>query len=268
MMYALRVLRAEFVRDVTTALRYPMELIAGLVIMFALFMGLYTGASSLAGNVALAEGSRELLVIRFCMWFLAIVAINSMSVDIENEARQGTLEQLFLSAQSFLGLLWIRGTVHLITGSTMVFALSIMLQWATGRWLHISLGTLGPVLLAIILCVIGLLGFGLILGGFSILFKRIGQLAAIVQFCLFFLAFLDVEKLHSAASAIVANLPFTRGVDILGKLLADSQPLAAAELWSQLGWLALDSVVYALLGSLVFAAMARKARQAGALGHY
>jgi ABC-2 type transport system permease protein len=267
-MYALRLMRAELVRDVTTSLRYPMELIAGLIIMFALFMGLYTGASSLAGGATLAEGSRELLVVRFCMWFLAIVAINSMSVDIENEARQGPLEQLFLCAPSFLSLLWIRGTVHLITGSTMVFALSILLQWATGQWLHISLATLGPVVLAVVLCVVGLLGFGLILGGFSVLLKRIGQLAAIVQFGLFFLAFLDLNKLHPVAAGIVANLPFTRGVHILGKLLADAQPLSNTELWTQMAWLAMDSTVYAIIGSLVFAALSRKARQQGALGHY
>src|SRR5436853_7740766 len=134
MTHTLRLLRAELVRDVTTSLRYPLELLAGLVIMFALFMGLYTGARSLAGGAVIA-GSHELLVVRFCMWFLAIVSINSMSVDIENEARQGTLEQLFLCAPSFTALLWVRGTVHLFTGSSMVIALSLLLQWATGHWL-------------------------------------------------------------------------------------------------------------------------------------
>jgi ABC-2 type transport system permease protein len=268
----LQLLKAELVRDVTTALRYPMELFAGLIIMFALFMGLYTGARSLAGG-ALLEGSQELLVVRYCMWFLAIVAINSMSVDIENEARQGTLEQLYLCAPSFMGLLWIRGTVHLLTGSSMVVVLSLLLQAATGNWLHISLVSLGPVVLTVVLTVAGLLGFGLILGGLSIVFKRVGQLAAILQFGLFFLAFLEPAKLHPVAGAVVANLPFTRGVALLGGLLAgpgaaNTQALGGAELWIGLAWLALDSAAYALVGSLVFLAMERRARLHGALGHY
>lgn len=268
----IQLLRAELIRDVTTALRYPMELIAGLVIMFALFMGLYTGAQSLTGG-SLIAGSQELLVVRYCMWFLAIIAINSMSVDIENEARQGTLEQLYLCAPSFMGLLWIRGTVHLLTGSSMVVCLSILLQAATGRWLHISLGSLGPVILTVVLTVGGLLGFGLIIGGLSIVFKRVGQLAAILQFALFFLAFVDLGRMHPFAAAVVSNLPFTRGVGILGRLLADplsSNALAPSnpELWIAVLWLALDSACYALLGSFIFGAMEKKARRQGALGHY
>jgi ABC-2 type transport system permease protein len=267
-----QVLRAEFIRDVTTSLRYPVELFAGLFIMFVLFMALLMGAKSLAGG-ALQAGSQELMVLRYCMWFLAIIAINSMSVDIENEARQGTLEQLFICAPNFLGLLWTRGTVHLLTGSTMVVVLSLLLQAVTGRWLHLSLATLGPVLLTVALCVTGLLGFGLMLGALSVVFKRIGQLASIFQFGLFFLAFVDLSKLAPAAAAIVANLPFTRGVDLLGRLLADPGSARALgpgdpALWTGLAWLLLDSAVYAALGSLVFSAMEQRARKQGALGHY
>lgn len=267
-----QLLWAELVRDVTTALRYPMELIGGLVIMFALFMGLIAGASFLADG-ELAAGSQELLVVRYCMWFLAIIAINSMSVDIENEARQGTLEQLFLCAPSFMGLLWIRGTVHLLTGSSMVVVLSLLLQAATGKWLHLSAAAILPVIVIITLTVVGLLGFGLILGGLSIVFKRIGQVAAIMQFALLFLAFLDLGRMHPLAAGLIANLPFTRGVDLLGRLLAD--PAAAGALtpsdpalWSGLGLLLINSLVYAGLGSLVFTLMERKARNMGALGHY
>jgi ABC-2 type transport system permease protein len=267
-----QVLQAEFVRDITTSLRYPIELLAGLFIMFVLFMALLMGAKTLAGG-ALQGGSQELMVLRYCMWFLAIIAINSMSVDIENESRQGTLEQLYICAPSFLGLLWTRGTVHLLTGSTMVIVLSLLLQLTTGHWLHLSVAALGPVLLTVALCVAGLLGFGLILGGLSVLFKRVGQLASIMQFGLFFLAFVDLSKLSPALAAVVANLPFTRGVDILGRLLgdpADARTLSPAnpELWTMLGWLTLDSAVYVVLGSLVFSALERRARRGGALGHY
>jgi ABC-2 type transport system permease protein len=268
----LQLLRAEFIRDLTTSLRYPMELLAGLFIMFSLFMGLITGAKSLAGG-QLQAGTQEQAVVIYCMWFLAIVSLNSMSVDIENEARQGTLEQLFLCSPSFLGLLWIRGAVHLLTGSSMVVVLSLVLQAATSHWLHLEAPAVGPVALAIVLTTLGLLGFGLILGGLSLVFKRIGQLAAILQFGFFVLAFLNLTSLSVSAQAVVANLPFTRGVDILKHLLAPpgtAQALGPASpaIWHSLGWLAADSLVYAVLGSFVFVAMERVARRQGALGHY
>jgi ABC-2 type transport system permease protein len=267
----LQTLRAEFIRDVTTSLRYPLELIGGLVIMFVLFMGMYTGGKALAGGQLLA-GSQEALVLGFCMWFLGIIAINSMSVDIENEARQGTLEQLYICAPNFLGLLWTRGTVHLLTGSTMVFVLSLLLQAATGSWLHLSLATLGPALLVIALSVVGLLGFGLMLGGISIVFKRIGQLAAMLQFGLLFLA-LPHPGAPPLLGAFLQHLPLARGVELLrGLLTLPGQQGAlgpgSATLFAGLAWLVLDSAVYALLGSLVFSAMEKRARQQGALGHY
>ncbi len=52
----LKIARAEAVRDFKTALRYPVELCTGLVIMYVLFMALYLGALSLAGGKGLGAG--------------------------------------------------------------------------------------------------------------------------------------------------------------------------------------------------------------------
>ena len=57
------------------------------------------------------------MVIGFTMWFFAIMAINTMSMDIESEARQGTLEQVYLHAPNYLGLLWLRALAHMTLGA-------------------------------------------------------------------------------------------------------------------------------------------------------
>jgi ABC-2 type transport system permease protein len=257
--------RAEFVRDFTLTLRYPLELFTGLFVLYLLFMGLFMGARLIAGQQALS-GNLDGVVIGYTMWFFAMMAINTMSVDIESEARQGTLEQVYLNASNYLGLLWVRSAVHLSMGAGVVVALAVLIQATTGNWLHLTWATLPAVVLVIILTVAGLSGFGLLLGGLSLTFKRIGQLSAIVQFSLFFLAYANLASIPLPWRYVVAHLPMARGVDILKTLLAidaDLSSVAANTLW-----LAADSLCYVILGSLVFLAMERIARKGGMLAHY
>ena len=81
----LKIARAELIRDVTTSLRYPLQLLTGLFIIYVLFMGLYMGARAIAGKFALS-GDLDGVIIGYTMWFFALMAINTMSIDIENEA--------------------------------------------------------------------------------------------------------------------------------------------------------------------------------------
>ena len=257
--------RAELIRDFTLALRYPVEFFFGIFILYVLFLGMFIGAKQLAGNNALA-GSLDGIVIGFCMWFFALISINSMSVDIENEARQGTLEQVYLNAASFLGLLWVRGLVKIGLGAGSVVLLSILLQLTTGKYLNLSAAKILPLVLIVTLTVTGLAGFGLVLGALSLVFKRIGQLSAVVQFSLLFPAYIDLSQLDSPWGDLLVHLPLARGVQMLKALLAEGASGVMDP--AALAWLLADTLAYVLLGSLVFAAMDRVARRGGMLAHY
>ncbi|MBN2080875.1 hypothetical protein JW859_01585 [bacterium] len=261
----LKIARAELVRDFTISLRYPLELLTGLFILYVLFMGLFMGAKLLAGQQALS-GNLDGVVIGYTMWFFALMAMNTMSIDIENEARQGTLEQVYLNAPNYLGLLWVRAAVHLTMGAGVVVALAVLIQLTTGHWLALTWAAVPVVILTIILTIAGLCGFGLILGGLSLTFKRIGQLSALVQFSMFFLAYAELSNIALPWRNIVAHLPLARGVDMLKSLLTPAEVYPT--LGTDLAWLAIDSLFYAALGSLVFYAMERVARQGGLLSHY
>jgi len=261
----LKAIRAEFIRDLTITLRYPVEVFFGLFVLYILFMGLFMGARMLAGDHALS-GDLDGLVIGYSMWFFALMAINAMSIDIESEARQGTLEQVYMHAPNFLALLWVRALVHITMGAGAVVVLALLIQATTRHFLPLSWEIVSPVLLVIVLTVVGLAGFGLILGGLSLVFKRIGQLSSVVQFSLFFLAYADLSQLSGNLRSVVAHLPLARGVDILRSLFAARD--AYEGFGSQLGWLAADTLGYVLVGCLVFIAMDRIARKGGMLSHY
>jgi ABC-2 type transport system permease protein len=260
----LRIARAEAVRDFSTALRYPLELLSGVVIMYVFFIGIVTGGAAIAGVKALGASSMEQLVISFCMWFLALMALNAMSVDLEGEARQGTLEQIYLNAPSFLGLVWVRGFVHVILGGFAVIVLSVLIQLTTGYWLHLSASEAGLAFVVVWLTVIQLLGFGLILGGLTLVFKRLGQVSAILQFGLFFIVVKDLSQVSEALRVVLLHAPLAAGVNVL-KLLNAGDTEGAL---SGLPLLLLDTFIYALIGSLIFLWCQREALKRGSLSHY
>jgi ABC-2 type transport system permease protein len=262
----LKLFRAEFLRDLVTSLRYPLELLAGLFILYVLFMGLFMGAKVLAGERALS-GNLDGVVIGFVMWFFALMAMNTMSIDIENEARQGTLEQVYIHAPNYLGLLWVRAVVHLGMGLGVVVALAVLIQLTTGHWLAVTWGKLPVMALVIALTILGLCGFGLILGALSLVFKRIGQVSAIAQFSMFFLAYAELSKIEQPWRNIVAHLPLARGVDILKQVLVPGGGDPAA-IWGSTAWLVADTAGYMLIGSVVFLIFDRIARRGGLLSHY
>ncbi len=266
MRHWLRIAWAEWLRDLRISLRYPMEWITGLFIMYVLFMAMFLGGKAMAGNV-LQMKSLEGLVIGFSMWFFALMAMNQMSIDIEQEARAGTLEQVFLCGGSYFKIMWIRALTHMSQGAVAVLIFSQVLQFSTGHHLHVPLALWPRLGLIVALTIAGLCGFGLILGGISLLVKRIGQLSAGLQFALLFAAIGDVASLPAPWNIVAVHLPLARGVIMLKQLLGEgvsAAPLQTADFI----WLAADSAFYILLGSAVYLWAERIARKGGMLSHY
>ncbi len=257
-------MRAEAVRDFSTALRYPLELISGIVILYVFFLGIVAGGKALAGANAIGAQSQEQMVIAFCMWFLALMALNAMSVDLESEARQGTLEQCFMAAPNFLGLMWVRGFVHVLLGGVAVILLAVLIQATTGQWLHLSASGIGLAAVAALLNAVELLGFGLILGGLTLVFKRLGQVSAIVQFGLFFIALTDFSQLQQPWASIAPHMPLAAGVHVVKLLNAGLTEEALLALVPLL----IDAIVFALIGSVVFTLLQKAALKQGSLSHY
>ncbi|MEZ5339206.1 MAG: hypothetical protein R3F46_13225, partial [bacterium] len=123
-----------------------------------------------------------------------------------------------------------------------------------------------PGIVAIVLSIAGITGLGLLLGALSLVLKRVGQLSSIIQFSLFIPAFSDLSRLSPAVQGWVSHFPFTRGIMLLRSLL-ESESLPAGY-WSQCGMLLLDTLAFAIIGSLVFLAMEGLAKRDGSLAHY
>jgi len=256
----LRVVAVEFKRSLLMLRRYPMEMVGQLIVITLIFYGLFLGARYIAGPAAQFGERLDALVVGYVLWTLALFAIGDLSWGLMNEAREGTLEQVFLSpfgparvymARNVAGLLLMLGLNLSILGLIMLL---------TGVRLDFSWAALAP--LATVL--LGAYGLGFLLGALALYFKRIQAFLNLFQFVLMFLIMTPFEQLHGPVRTAGFLLPMTPGAGQLRALLARGEAFDP-----DLFALALVSgIVYLAIGLWVFGRAVRIVKQRGLIGGY
>ena len=252
------VLRAVVAKSLIELRRYLFNTISGLVTMYVVFLLLFFGARSLGPAFSTGTGL-EGLVVGYLVWMMSITAYQDLAHTIANEAEVGTLEQLFLTPTGFA---WMGGSymigqflVNLLF--TAILLLSMMLT--SGRWLHLDLVSLLPLIL---ITIAASYGFGFILGGLALVFKRIQALFQILTFGL-----VGFVAAPIAQYAWMKLLPLALGNQLLKRVMVDGLriwELPAGDLLLATG----VGLSYLLIGLLIFGYCLRAARNRGMLGHY
>jgi len=202
-----------------------------------------------------------------CMvWYYATRAISSMSHDLQQEAHTGTLEQMYMSPASVEFILLGR-----VLASFFVTTLKILVIYGIlALWLDIHVPVRLAGIVPFALTMIGLFGFGYIIGGATLLFKHIGALSSLTKTLLLFLngSVLSNESMPKWLFVISKTLPTTEGISVLRKVTLHDQSLALAWADGSLIHLILNSAAYFLVGIVVFKWCERKVKEKGTLGQY
>ena len=267
-MMLFKLFRAELVRSVLLLIRYPIEFIVGLGILYSLFMGLFLGARSLVQDPRTMGASIDSFVISYVLWFFVISALGRLAFQIQEEAQAGVLEQIFLNYPRVLGLLLVRCLVDFFESFAMVAVLLVLIMASTGRWITLTAVELGQVILLFSLTVIGIYGFGLIFAGLALVFKRLGQLGAIAQFAFFLIAYLPLDSLALWLRLLLYCLPLSLGAQLIKLVAVEHYDIFAAAVQPKLLGLLVNSLAYLLFGSLIYLACERRAKMDGRLGQY
>ena len=256
----LRVIGVEFKRSLLMLRRYPMEMVGQLIVITMIFYGLFLGAQYIAGPTAQFGDRLDALVVGYVLWTLALFAIGDLSWGLMNEAREGTLEQVFLSpfgpgrvymARNVAGLLLTLGLNLSILGLIMLL---------TGVRLDFSWAALAP--LATVL--LGAYGLGFLLGALALYFKRIQAFLNLFQFVLMFLIMTPFEQLHGLFRAAG---PGGHGQQVAGQLRA---LMARGEAFDPVvfGLGLANGLLYLVVGLWVFGLAVRAVKRRGLLGGY
>lgn len=235
--------------------RYLFDTVVGLVTVYILFLVIFYGLKVFAGGNI--EGAQlDAIIVGYILWMFALSAYTSTSGFILEEAKQGTLEQLFMSPAGFHNIMLVRLAVSFGTSAIFNMSLLFLTMLTTGRWLDIPLfAMLGVIALAIP----SVYGLGYIIAGFAILFKRVAAISNIMQFIL-----IGLVSLSSVPLNALSFLPFTSAANLVNQMIVEDTSIS---LW-WLGFIALNSLVYYVVGVLVFKFFEKRAMALNVLGHY
>lgn len=189
-------------------------------------------------------------------------AVKPSSRDTVSEESLGFFIQLsggsHLSPVPVFLILIGRSLATLITATINILLFAVVILWTLK--VNISLQWQGLVIFIITMA--GLFGFGFIIAGMTLIFKRVGELAGLTANALLFLngSMLPVEQFPRWLALVAKTLPTTQGIILLRDTLLKMQPLY--ELWKDGSLLLLcsQSIIYFGGGLLVFIWCARKAK--------
>ncbi len=256
----LQLFLAELKRGWIQFIRYSAEAIGGIVITTAAFYGLFLSASYAAGPGVKLGDRLDSIIVGYVLWSMVTFIMFDIAGTLQSEAQTGTLEQLFISPFGAARVFLLRAIANFSRQLLLIIVILGIIMGLTGRFLAFP-----PVLfLPLLTVVIGAYGFAFMLGGITLLLKRVQQLLGIVQFALLFLLTVPIETWTGFLKPIGLLLPMGIGAGLLRDLMARNLPLN----WTQLGLAILNSAIYLVIGVAVFNWAERRTKQSGGLSGY
>ncbi len=252
----------EMIKGMLIQWSYKFNLVTDVIMQTFIFIGI----AFFVGNGALEPERLAPALLGYIAWFYASAAIADMAYDLREEAQSGTLEQWYMSPAP-AGVVQMGRTLSKFIFTTamisVISAVLILLFRIHIPWRWEGLPVFG-------LMLIGVYGFGFIVGGATLLFKQVGPLANMVQTMLLFLngAFLPVDRFPDWLAAFTQTLPTTQGIIVLRSVVLDGRSLFDVWLDGSLIWLLIHSVIYFSVGWAVFSICERQAKKRGLLGQY
>ena len=239
------------------------------VVMWTVFnVAMFSGIALLFGATEGVDRlqDRPAVLLGFLLTGFANSAISTMAWGLREEAQTGTLEQMTMSphpvAWLVLGRLVAEVIVIMIQTSLLAIVVGLLLNFS------LPLRIEGLPVLAITIA--GLMGFGFIVGGLTLIYKRMDALANLLTNLLMWVngTFVAITYFPDWLEAFVRLLPSTQGIIVLRRVMLDGESLATAWNSGSLGWLMLHSAVALAVGVAVFFWCERVARQRGTIGQY
>ncbi len=237
-----------------------------MLLQIVTFGMVFLGITFMMGNGEFIPARVASAMIGYMIWFLATLAINDMSWNLQQEAQTGTLEQMFMTVAPTGAIVLGRVLARFIFSIVTVGSTSLLVVVLVKPPLIFPAGALVPLLLTLL----GLFGFGYLVAGATLVFKQVGSLASIMVNMLLFLngSLLPVERMPEGLATFARLLPTTEGIIVLRRMMIDGA--SVSQVWSDGGLepLIIHSLVLVGVGLAAFGWCERLARRKGTLGQY
>lgn len=229
-------------------------------------MMIVIGIMFFVGQGEITAEQVSMTLIGFIITFYAMETISTMSWALMTEAQAGTLEQMYMSPAPPQMIILGRSLASLVSGTIqmalVLFAMLLLFQ----QPLPLSLEAV-PVIL---ITMFGLLGFGYLIGGLTLVFKQVGPIANIMQNILLMVngTFLPVALMPTWLGTLSMALPSTVGIILTRRVVLEGETLGMLWADGSLQFLLAHSLVTFVAGWVLYGICERIARRQGSLGQY
>jgi len=235
--------------------QYWFETFSSLFFLIGIFLGLFYGIK----GFVLEQGdgqSLDGLVLGFLLWTFATGAYGSVTKSLIEDTQKGYIEQLFLCPNGFISLMLCRSLSENLVGLVMLTIIAYIVMAITGNWLTINFAYFYGILL---LAAPSLVGFGLMISGLALLFKRVETVGAMLNLALMGLVALDGLPLN-----VFTLLPFVPGASLARDVVLEQSALRLDYLLIVIA----NSLVYLTSGIYMFRAFEKQAKKRNLIGQY
>ncbi len=250
---------AIFIKEWISLKRYPFNTISAIVTVYLVFLLFFLGYRLIGGQEAPFSNTTEGFIVGFFIWTYSIAAYSTLSWGIVQEARQGTLEQLYMTPLGYERVAIYTVISNFIWSLVWVLPVLLLMMVTTGRFLHFDLITLVPLL---ILTIASGYGIGFITGGLGLVFKKIQAFFQILQFIFVGFIVAPADKV-----SVFKVLPFSLGTRMIARNMIEKLPIYRMPFHDILILIA-NAVLYLVIGFFVFKLCEKVAKDRGLLGHY
>lgn len=249
----------ELKRTWIQTLRYPSEVLGGVIILTAVFYGIFVGAQYMSGSDTFGE-RLDSVVVGYVIWTLVVYIVNDIATNLQIEANTGTLEQVFLSPFGAPRVFLARAIASLTLRFLLILGVMAIIITMTGSQIAFPPLLLLP-LFTLLLSAYGLAFF---IGSFALVLKKVQQVLSMFQFVLFFLLATPTEDWTGPARIVANVLPILPSTGLLRDLMARGEGLD----WDRWAIALLNGIVYFTIGTLLFRWAEGQAKRQGTLGSY
>ena len=263
----LKLLGAEIVKIMGDLKAYWFNYLFGNLNVFFLFLGIFYAFQKSNGT---ATDTFNLLI-GLMIWYYGVHAIDLIAIIIEEEAEEGTLEQIFVTRSSFIKVLFNRIMSQIIFDTikgVFVFVLCAITFKIPFSFIK-SINWLWT-LIIFFLTLSGLYGIGYAVAGLSIIYKKTTAVAGTCSNLLLFFTgiIIDLDKLPKAFIYLSKVLPLHWGMNTLNDLIRNDFQLFKIVRSSNFIYLIISCLFWILFGIFIFKICEEKARIKGTLNQY
>ena len=255
MTLAITVLRRRWIE----LIRYPLELVGGLVILYLLFLMVFLGARTFGNSDVRSGETLSAVALGFVVFFLTQQSYQGIGQQLLMESTGGTLEQLALSPSGLRRVMLLDFLAQTFVNVVSLGFVIVPIMLTTGRWLYFDPVAVIPIVTTMM---VGVVGLALAIGGIVIVAKRAQAPAQIVGFAFLFLVAAPVFE-----HPWLKLLPVAHGNALLRRVMVEGTSLT--ELGAvELATFGSVNAAWLVAGLVVFSRMDVLARDRALLGQY